>query len=838
MVSTTTPHQRDAILVHELAHVQRADCRWQLLLAVLQVFYWFHPLTWISARSMAGVRERACDDYCIHWLGSSREYGTALLELTARMIRSHELALGLAAVRLSTIEQRLAHIDQSTGIANCLCSRPMRTLLLAVAATATITIGSLELARAEAPHSSIQATDETKAEESLPKEPADASHANTPRTDTNSPVSQADSADLKKAAQDMLSQARNLLTTPPRSNNDESSNPGERIYVVSFKAIAPFSPHTPEELLDALPEHQENRPPTFDFTAEQKDGTLIGQICVDGEAGRDSLISLLGESDKLTLVKCTRPWPKGQEESVAAARQLLIELTENHAHRLSPVELSHALAYLGYIEDRDGNRNAAIRWFKKVVPIEGPRTEGIRKTAEAGLTRPITMLRHLERLTASRKPAPTRTRVLERIGKAVVSHDMPSGLALRSDLSEAERLEDFELLWQAIDHWYSFFEHKEIDWPAVRETYRPKVQAAKTSGDYYQLLYQLVRELKDPHSWLCNYKDEKALQYFSPAVAVRRIEGKAVVTQVSEESAAAKSGLRPGSIITHVDGLSVPQKLEQLRPRLRLSSSERHFLEHACRRILHGEEGTAVSLSFLPPGQATPVQIQLTRDSRLMERPEAPPFPVEKGTYVWSGIHPSGCGYIRITSFSGRMEIADEFDRALEKLKDTRALMIDIRENPGGYGTAHARIVGRFLSEKVIAGASYVKSGPAHTEFVRHDRLLAPTDQWQYSKPVALLMNEITGSAADIFARDLIGTGRPITVGSTTHGNSTGTCVFVTLPCNLVVRVSRGYTCALNDRIIEGNGNVPEIHAELTLNDILHGTDSVIDRAAQALTHK
>lgn len=835
MVSTTPPHQRDAILVHELAHVQRADCRWQLLLAVLQIFYWFHPLTWITARSMAGVREQACDDYCIHWLGSSRDYGTTLLDLAARMIRSHELALGLAAVRPSTIEQRLAHIDQSSGIANCLSSRPVRTLLLAVAATATITMGSLELARAEAPNSSAQTTDETKAGEDLPKQPAETGHANTPKADTESPTSQTESANLKKSAQDMLSEARNLLATPPESDDgDESNKPGERTYVISFKEIAPFSPHSPAELLDALPEHGDE-PYTVDFAAEQVDGTLIGQIHVDGEAGRDAIVSLLDESDQLTVVKCTRPWPKGQDESVADACQLLTEITQNHAEELSPIELGHAYAYLGYVEDRAGNREAAIRWFEKVIPIEGPRTEGIRATAEAGLVRPIMMLRHLERLAAFRRRTPTRMRILEHIGAAVVSQDMPSDRALKTELTESERLENFELLWEAIDHWFSFFDHKNIDWPKVRQRYRPKVQAAKTSGDYYQVLYQLVRELKDPHSWLCNSANKNELPRFSPAVAVRQIEGKAVVTEIAEKSEAAVHGLCPGSIITHVDGLTVAEKLEQLRPRLRVSSSERHFLEANFRRLLHGEEGTSVAISFIPPGSDTPQHLELIRDTRGPRDVRQPDFPVTKENCVWSGIHPSGCGYIRITSFSGRMEIADQFDRALEKLKDTPALMVDIRENPGGYGIAHSRIVGRFLSKQVNVGASYVRTGPAHTDFVRYDRQFAPTGPWQYSKPVALLTNPITGSASDLFARDLIGTGRPITVGTTTHGNSTGTCVFVTLPCNLVVRISRGYTCGLNDRIIEGNGNVPEIHAELTIDDILHGTDSVITRAAQTL---
>ncbi|GAG03241.1 unnamed protein product, partial [marine sediment metagenome] len=70
------------------------------------------------------------------------------------------------------------------------------------------------------------------------------------------------------------------------------------------------------------------------------------------------------------------------------------------------------------------------------------------------------------------------------------------------------------------------------------------------------------------------------------------------------------------------------------------------------------------------------------------------------------------------------------------------------------------------------------------------------------------------------------------------HGNLTGVGAYVVLPCNLVVRVSNGYVCDARGRIIEANGNVPQIHAEPTIADIVNGTDSVLERAVQALQQK
>jgi C-terminal processing protease CtpA/Prc len=110
-----------------------------------------------------------------------------------------------------------------------------------------------------------------------------------------------------------------------------------------------------------------------------------------------------------------------------------------------------------------------------------------------------------------------------------------------------------------------------------------------------------------------------------------------------------------------------------------------------------------------------------------------------------------------------------------------------------------------------------------------------PTGQWQYTKPIALLTNAITGSASDLFVCRMKSTGRPITVGTTTHGNSTGTCIYVLLPCELVVRISSGYICDTTGRIIEANGNAPDIHVEPTIPDIVNGTDPVIEAALEEL---
>ena len=116
--------------------------------------------------------------------------------------------------------------------------------------------------------------------------------------------------------------------------------------------------------------------------------------------------------------------------------------------------------------------------------------------------------------------------------------------------------------------------------------------------------------------------------------------------------------------------------------------------------ILCGKKDSMVRVNFLTNEGKPERDMKYARSVRYPETGPELPFSLTKLNKVWYGKHSSGFGYIRILSFSGRMEIADEFDQALEALRNTSGLIIDIRDNPGGYGTCQNRIIGRFLTFK------------------------------------------------------------------------------------------------------------------------------------------
>jgi len=142
------------------------------------------------------------------------------------------------------------------------------------------------------------------------------------------------------------------------------------------------------------------------------------------------------------------------------------------------------------------------------------------------------------------------------------------------------------------------------------------------------------------------------------------------------------------------------------------------------------------------------------------------------------------------------------------------------------------------LQQRALVSISYHKNGPGHKDLQRLEEHLEPSGPWQYTGPVALLVNGVTGSAADLFACWLRSAGRVATIGSATHGNLSGVAAFAVLPCGLVVRISNGYVCDANDRPIEGHGNEPDVTVNPTITDALNGNDPVLEKAVLLLRTK
>ncbi len=81
LLSGLTPAQWEAILLHELAHIRRADYLINVIQSLVEILFFYHPLVWGLSRDLSREREACCDDLAVSACGDASRYAEALTRL-------------------------------------------------------------------------------------------------------------------------------------------------------------------------------------------------------------------------------------------------------------------------------------------------------------------------------------------------------------------------------------------------------------------------------------------------------------------------------------------------------------------------------------------------------------------------------------------------------------------------------------------------------------------------------------------------------------------------------------------------------------------------------------
>jgi len=117
-------------------------------------------------------------------------------------------------------------------------------------------------------------------------------------------------------------------------------------------------------------------------------------------------------------------------------------------------------------------------------------------------------------------------------------------------LSPKDRIDVFETIWKTINDEYYNYNPAFADWAAVRERYRPRVEATKNDDEFYALLNtMLLRELHDFHTGFAAPNEQPR----NNGLSVNEVESKVVVVRVAPDSDAAHAGVQVGMILRNDD---------------------------------------------------------------------------------------------------------------------------------------------------------------------------------------------------------------------------------------------------------------------------------------------
>jgi carboxyl-terminal processing protease len=208
-----------------------------------------------------------------------------------------------------------------------------------------------------------------------------------------------------------------------------------------------------------------------------------------------------------------------------------------------------------------------------------------------------------------------------------------------------------------------------------------------------------------------------------------------------------EAGIRAGDKILRIDGQSTQG----------LSGDD------AIARM-RGKPGQPVTLSILHEGEQQPIEVKLVRaiirvDTVLGDTRR----PAGSWDYFLDG-HP-GVGYLRINVFAETT--AKELRGALEKMQpEMRGLILDLRDDPGGWLTAAVEVCDLFIDSGVIV-TTRRRDGSVKNAYTATAEGTFP------GFPIAVLVNHYTASASEIVAACLQDHQRAVVVGQRTYGKGT-----------------------------------------------------------------
>lgn len=221
-------------------------------------------------------------------------------------------------------------------------------------------------------------------------------------------------------------------------------------------------------------------------------------------------------------------------------------------------------------------------------------------------------------------------------------------------------------------------------------------------------------------------------------------------------------------------------------------------------------------------------------DERLVEE-QYLNFDYKQTSGIKYQILTSNIGYMRYASFSSNIGDGN-LDNVLSHMASSDGLIVDVRSNGGGYLSNVETLVRRFLTERTLVGSISHKTGPGHSDFSEpYSYYYSPaSDRVRYSKPVVVLCNRSTFSAANNFVSIMKLLPQVTVVGDTTGGGC-GLPFNGELPNGWSVRFSSALIRDAQGQLTEF-GVSPDVEAGITQTDIAEGRDPMIDKAIEILT--
>lgn len=271
-----------------------------------------------------------------------------------------------------------------------------------------------------------------------------------------------------------------------------------------------------------------------------------------------------------------------------------------------------------------------------------------------------------------------------------------------------------------------------------------------------------------------------------------------IIISPMPDSPAEKAGLKPGDVIIAVDGED-------------MTGVDGNLI---IRRVL-GPAGSVVMLTIHREGTPEPFDVDVTR-ARII-------VPSVDGEMLEGNV-----AYIQLMNFGDKStkDLREALEDALEQ--EPVGLILDMRNNAGGFLTTAIEVASEFVGEGVIM---YEEYGDGTRDTYRALKGGLATDI-----PMVVLINEGTASASEIVAGAIQDHQRGTLVGTTTFGKGSVQNWIPLSNDQGAVRITIARWLTPNERTIHEIGLEPDVVVELTEEDFEAERDPQLEKAVELLT--
>jgi carboxyl-terminal processing protease len=371
--------------------------------------------------------------------------------------------------------------------------------------------------------------------------------------------------------------------------------------------------------------------------------------------------------------------------------------------------------------------------------------------------------------------------------------------------------------WNIINY---FFPYKYLigeDWSDVLVEMIPKFMEPKDTVGYHMAIIELVVKTNDGHAGLYTPYSNRFFGYKWVPFRFKVIDSCAVVLSLMNDSLAALDDIRYGDVFLKVDGISVSEVINE-KAKYIPASNESSRLRNMTYAIFNGNTDS-IKVTFERDGIVSEKIIRRYRGKELMQESKQ-----EDKSEPWKMLD-GNIGYVNM----GTLKQTD-VDQVMAKLKNTRAIIFDVRNYPKGtmYGIA------RHLNKKRKTFVKFTHQDLSYPGMYSRNLSLkcgSDTDDY-YRGKVILLFNESTQSHAEFTCMALQTAPDVTCIGSQTAG-ADGNVITLTFPGGYTTWMTGLGVYYPDGRETQRIGIVPDIVVKPTIAGIRNKKDEVLERAVE-----